>query len=120
MTPTTLPAPLAGTRRSWGDRVFRRVALASGLLVLVVLGLIAATMTAKAMPAFRHEGIGFITKDNWVPSENHYGALALIYGTIVSSLIAVIIAVPVSVGIALFVTELARDSVARSVTFVID
>src|SRR3954471_11680345 len=107
MTPTTLPAPLAGTRRSSGDRVFRSVALASGLLVLVVLGLIAATMTAKAMPAFRHEGIGFVTKDDWAPSNNHFGALSLIYGTIVSSLIATLIAVPVSLGIALFVTEMA-------------
>src|SRR6476620_9102344 len=120
MTPTTLPAPLAGTRRSWGDRVFRSVALASGLLVLVILFLIAATMTAKAMPAFRHEGIGFVTKDNWVPNDDHYGALSLIYGTVVSSLIAVIIAVPVILGIALFVTEMARDSLARAVTFTID
>src|SRR5690242_3201621 len=112
MTPTTLPAPLAGTRRSWGDRAFRAVTLASGLLVLVVLALIAATMTAKAMPAFRHEGINFVTQDNWSPNEDHYGALALIYGTIVSSMIATLIAVPVSLGIAMFVTEMAPARLA--------
>src|SRR6266516_166070 len=102
MTPTTVPAPLAGTRRNWGDRAFRSVTLASGLLVLVVLALIAATMTGTAMPVFRHEGIGFVTRDRWSPADNHFGALSLIYGTVLTAMIALVIAVPVSIGIALF------------------
>ncbi len=120
MTPTTVPTPLAGTRRGWGDRAFRLVTLASGLLVLVVLVLIAATMTGKAMPAFRHEGISFITKDDWIPSEDHYGALSLIYGTVITSFIALLFAVPVSIGIALFVTEMAPAGIARVITVIID
>ena len=88
--------------------------------MLLVLALIAATMTGKALPAFRHEGIGFITKDDWNPNTNHFGALSLIYGTVVSSIIALLIAVPVSIGIALFVTEMAPAGVARVVTVIID
>ncbi|HEY1740612.1 MAG TPA: phosphate ABC transporter permease subunit PstC, partial [Acidimicrobiia bacterium] len=69
---------------------------------------------------FRHAGIGFVTKDNWDPNNNHFGALSLIYGTVVSSIIALVIAVPVSIGIALFVTEMAPAGVARVVTVIID
>jgi phosphate transport system permease protein len=115
-----LGAPrLTGTRR-WGDRAFRAVTLASGLAVLVVLGLIAWTTTHDAWPALRHEGIGFVTKDDWVPNNLHFGALALIYGTLITALIAVIFAVPVSLGIALFITELAPPRIGRAATTIVD
>jgi phosphate transport system permease protein len=92
----------------------------SGLLVLVVLGYIAWSTTAKAWPALRHEGVGFVTKDDWVPNNNHFGALALIYGTLVSSAIALVFAVPLSLGIALFTTEVAPDRIAHGTTTLID
>ncbi len=118
-----LPAThrLTGNRRpNRGDRAFRSVALACGLAVLIILGLIAFTSTNKAWPAFSKEGLGFVFSDNWAPNEKHFGALALVFGTILSAAIALLLAVPVSVGIALFVTEIAPPRVARIVTSVVD
>src|SRR5436853_5886942 len=91
----------------WSDRAFRAVALVAGMLVLVVLALIAYTTTSKAWPAFRQEGIGFVTSRRWNPNAGQFGALAFIFGTLVSSTIAIVFAVPLSLGIALFITELA-------------
>src|SRR5581483_12052689 len=85
------------------DQTFRWICLASGLLVLVVLGLILFSTTKEAMPAFRQAGLGFITSKNWNPAGNQFGALSFIYGTLVVSAIALVIAVPVSLGLALFI-----------------
>src|SRR5205807_7015426 len=111
--------PLHGGSRL-ADGIFRWVCLASGLLVLVVLGLILFSTTKEAMPAFRHEGLGFITSTNWNPADGHFGALAFIYGTLVVSAIALVIAVPVSIGLALFITELAPKRLRTPVTYLID
>lgn len=113
-----------------GDRAFRWLTLAAGLLVLAVLALILVFTVKEAWPAFRHEGIwGFLTGDRWVPNDPdgpdgperpRYGALAFIYGTIVTSLIAVTIAVPISVGIALFLTEYAPRRLRGPAVTIID
>ncbi|MBX6750195.1 MAG: phosphate ABC transporter permease subunit PstC [Micromonosporaceae bacterium] len=112
-----------------GDRVFRWLTLAAGLLVLAVLALILVFTVKEAWPAIQHEGVwGFLTGDRWVPNDPDgpgparpmYGALAFIYGTVVTSLIAVIIAVPISVGIALFLTEFAPRRLRGPVITVID
>lgn len=107
-----------GSRRA--DQAFRWICLASGLLVLVVLGLILFSTTKEAMPAFRAEGLRFVTSTNWDPATGHFGALAFIYGTLVVSAIALVIAVPVSIGLALFMTELAPPRWRTPVTYVID
>ena len=104
----------------WGDRAFRVVTLAAGLLVLVILALIAWTTTSKAWPAFQHEGISFVTSTNWDPGNDQFGALDFIYGTILSSAIAIILAVPLALGIALFVTEIAGRRLRTGVTYIID
>ena len=119
---TVAPAPPASRGRVdvWSDRVFRAVALGAGALVLLVLALIAYTTTAKAWPAFRHEGLSFITSDRWEPNTGNFGALAFIFGTLVSSAIAIAFAVPLSLGISLFITELASKSMRTLVTYVID
>lgn len=125
-TTTDRPAradPSAGLGRSshaYADRTFRYLTLAAGLLVLVILGLIAYSMTKQGLPAFRDYGLRFLTKDDWIPESNHFGALAFIYGTVVVSLIAVLFAVPVSVGIALFLTDVAPKWLRKPVTFVVD
>jgi phosphate transport system permease protein len=103
-----------------GDLLFRLLALSGGLVVLAVLGLIAVSTTREAWPAFRAEGIGFVTTDDWVPAEGRFGALAFIYGTMLVSLIAVALAVPVSVGIALFATEAAPARLRRPVVYLVD
>jgi phosphate transport system permease protein len=105
---------------SRSDRIFRYLALGGGLLVFVILALIAWSTTKEAWPAFTHEGISFITSSTWDPNKNEYGALALIYGTLVTSVIALVFAVPISFGIALFVTEIAPGWLRRPVTYVVD
>jgi phosphate transport system permease protein len=94
--------------------------LTSGLLVLVVLALILLSTSNEAMPAFRQEGLRFLTSSRWDIPGNHFGALAFIYGTLVASVIALIIAVPISFGVALFITELAPKKLRTPVVYLID
>ncbi len=89
-------------------------------MVLVILGLIAYSTTSKAMPWFRKEGLGAIFSDNWDPAHNHFGALSLFYGTFLVGFLALLIAVPISIGIALFVTEIAPRRLARPVIYIVD
>ena len=100
--------------------MFKTVALAAGLAVLAILGLIAYSTTKEAWPAFQQEGLGFITSSTWIPAENKFGALAFIYGTVLSSLIALVLAVPVSLGIALYANEAAPRRLRKPVVYVMD
>jgi phosphate transport system permease protein len=102
------------------DRGFRVLALVAGLMVLVILALIAVYTTREALPWFREEGLSAIFTDNWDPARNNFGALGLIYGTLLVSLIALLLAVPVSIGIALFVTDLAPARVRRPIVYTVD
>ena len=111
---------LSGGRGARGDQVFRGLALLSGLVVLGVLGLIAWSMTKQAWPAFKVAGVSFVASNDWVPETNTYGALAFIYGTLLSSAIALLLAVPVSIGIALFANEAAPRRLRRPVIYVMD
>jgi phosphate transport system permease protein len=94
-------------RRQILDRIFRGSTLGAGALILIVLALIAYTITNKSLPVIRSEGVKFFTDRNWVPADGVFGALSFIYGTAVTALIAVVISVPVSIGIALFTTQVA-------------
>lgn len=103
-----------------GDRAFRTLAVGAGLLVLVILAGIAYTTTREAWPAFQQQGPSFLTSADWNPSAGAFGALALVYGTLVVSTIALLIAVPVSLGIALFTTELAGRRLRTPLGMVMD
>jgi phosphate transport system permease protein len=111
---------LAAGRTNAGDQIFKGVALAAGLLVLAILALIAVSTTREAWPAFEAEGLSFITTNDWVPAENKYGALAFIYGTVVVAFLAVLISVPVSLGIALYANEAAPRRFRTTVVYVMD
>jgi phosphate transport system permease protein len=102
------------------DRIARWVIWAAGALVLVILALIAYTMISEAMPAFRAEGLSYFTSDVWDPAHAKFGTLAFTYGTVLASGIAVVLAVPVSIGIALFSTEVAPGWLRKPVTYVVD
>jgi phosphate transport system permease protein len=124
--PSDSPAPAARGLGSGShppgrvtDHLFGWVALASGLLVLVILGLIAYTTTKNAWPWFKAEGLG-IFSDNWDPANGHFGAGAMIYGTFLVGFIALLLSVPVSIGIGLFVNEVAPQSARRPIVYVID
>jgi len=99
---------------------FRFLTMGSGVAVLAVLALIAWSTTARSWDAFTSQGLGFIISSEWAPNRGKFGALAFIYGTVVVSAIALAIAVPVSLGIALFVTEAAPRRVRKGVGYVID
>ncbi len=88
------------------DRVFGFLAKAAAFLTLALLMGIIASLTIGAWPAIEKYGLGFLTSTTWDPVKQEYGGLVMIYGTVATSLIALLIAVPVSFGIALFLTEL--------------
>ncbi len=119
------PASPAGStrdlsqRRPLGDRTFQIVALACGLLVLVILVLIAFTTTQQASSWFSNEGLKIFT-NNWNPGANQFGVLAFIYGTAITAIIAVIMSVPVSLGIALLLTEVVPYRWSRPIVYVVD
>jgi phosphate transport system permease protein len=88
------------------DRLFALLAKGAALLTLGLLIAILTSLTISAMPAITKYGFGFLTSTVWDPVQDEYGGLVMIYGTLATSLIALLIAVPVSFGIALFLTEL--------------
>jgi phosphate transport system permease protein len=106
-------------RRPLGDRTFAALALGCGLLVLVILVLIAVTTSQQASSWFSAEGLKIFTY-NWNPTTNQFGVLAFIYGTVITAIIAIIMAVPVSVGIALLLTEVVPYRWSRPIVYVVD
>ena len=88
------------------DRIFGWLAKGAALLTLSILAAILVSLTISAWPAIDKFGLGFLTSTTWDPVKNEYGGLVMIYGTLMTSLVALLIAVPVSFGIALFLTEM--------------
>ncbi|MBA2676668.1 MAG: phosphate ABC transporter permease subunit PstC [Ramlibacter sp.] len=95
------------------DRLFAWAARGAALLTLSLLAGILLSLVAGAWPAIEKYGLGFLTNSVWDPVAGEYGGLAMIYGTLSTSLIALLIAVPVSFGIALFLTELSPSWLKR-------
>jgi phosphate transport system permease protein len=91
------------------------MALGAALLVLLIFAGVITSLLIGSMPAFKAFGFGFITNQAWSPTREHFGALAAIYGTLVTSLIAMIIAVPVGIGIAIFLTDLCPRPLRRPI-----
>jgi len=117
------PPPLVGGPRPPGaiaDRAFRYVALLAAVLVLVVLGLIIYATLDKSWEWFSSEGLSGVLSLDWIPSEGKYGAGSLIIMTLMVAAIALVIAVPISVGIALFITEIMPRRGRLPIIFVID
>lgn len=103
-------APSAAVRRApsaAGDLVFGMLVRAAALGVLLLLGGILASLVIASWPSIRAFGLSFLLRHEWDPPSDLYGALVPIYGTLVTAFIAMLIAVPVSFGIAIFLTELA-------------
>ncbi|MGC5033442.1 phosphate ABC transporter permease subunit PstC [Micromonospora sp. DT229] len=123
-TPVSRSTPAHRGGGALGDRLFSWWTLGTGLLVLAILGLILITTVREAWPAFDTMGLRFLTERTWDPNpaagDAIFGALSFAYGTAVSSLIALLFAVPVSVGIALFLTELAPRRLRGPAVTVID
>src|SRR5271166_5800199 len=108
--------PAADKRRgSIGDAIFGGAAFASGVLVLVLLGAIIIILFVGGWPAFRAFGAAFLTNATWDPVKNVFGGAVPIYGTIITSIIALLLAVPLAFGIAFYLTELAPEWFRRPV-----
>ena len=111
---TNPPPPAGGARRSsLPDRIFGWAATGAALITLGLLVGILASLVFGAWPAISKYGLGFLTSSVWDPVKDEYGGLVMIYGTLATSFIALLIAVPVSFGIALFLTELSPSWLKR-------
>ena len=101
------PPPLKTARSGpMADRIFGWLAKAAALFTLGMLIAILVSLTVGAWPAIDKYGLGFLTSTTWDPVKEDFGGLVMIYGTLMTSIIALLIAVPVSFGIAVFLTEL--------------
>jgi len=108
--PPTKKPLLSGTV---ADKLFGWLAKGAALLTLALLIGILGSLVIGAWPAIAKYGLGFLTSTTWDPVLNEYGGLVMIYGTLATSVIALLIAVPVSFGIALFLTELSPSWLKR-------
>ncbi len=115
-TPETQPPPRrvmsTGAR---GDLVFAGLTRGSGILVLVLLGAIIVMLLLGGLKAFRAFGPGFLTNADWDPVQDIYGAAVPVYGTLVTSVLALIFSVPLAFGIAFFLTEMAPQWMRRPI-----
>jgi phosphate transport system permease protein len=102
------------------DRIFYWLTLASAVFVVVMLIGVLVSLVVGSWPALSKFGIGFIWTERWSPVKQIFGALTPIYGTIVTSLIAMIIGIPVSLGIAIFLTEICPQSLRRPIGVAIE
>jgi len=107
-------------RRSIADGAFRWTAAGAAAVVLVILGLIAAITTQRALPVLREMGPDFFATTRWSPADALFGALPFIFGTVFTAAIALAIAVPVSLGVALFITQVAPPRLRRPMIHLID
>ena len=98
-----------------GDVAFRWALIGAAGLVLLILGAIVVMLFKGGYPALAEFGLGFFVSDDWNPVTEHYGAAVMLYGTLVTSVIAMLFAFPVSLGIALFLTEVAPVPLRRPI-----
>lgn len=116
----------AGRRGRMADPAFRWFVATNGVLVLVILAWMISATGADAWPVFASEGLDFLTGTDWDPGSaregitGSYQILAFLWGTIITSTIAIVIAVPMAVAIALYLTQLASPRVRRPLTYAVD
>src|SRR5690606_32359201 len=109
-------------RRGNGDRVFRLLATAAGITLLAIMAAIAVFLVAEAIPALRANTANFLTELTWQPNaaEPVFGIGALAFGTLLSSFLALVMATPVAVGVALFISHYAPRRLAVVLGYVVD
>src|SRR5207249_4170781 len=103
-----------------GDAIFRGAMFGVALLVVLIVCAMILALASQSTLSIRQFGLSFLTSREWDPVKEKFGALAFIYGTIVSSLIALVISVPLSLGIAIFLVEQAPHFLSRPITFLVE
>lgn len=116
------PRSRSAFRRSRGDVPFRYASTGAGVLLLVIMAAIAVFLIARAIPALQANTASFLTEKTWNAnaSEPKFGIGALAFGTVVSSFLALIIATPIAIGVALFISHYAPRRLASALGYVID
>jgi phosphate transport system permease protein len=117
--PATFGAPVKLADRI-GEPALRILTTLAGLVAVALLIWIVETVFNKASPAISHFGLGFVWSKTWNPVTNQFGALDFIYGTLVSSFIALLIATPTAIAISIYLTELAPRAVRRPVAILVE
>jgi len=117
--PMTNP-PARTVNKPWADWVFALVARLSAIITLLLLLGIIGSLMVGAWPAIHEYGLSFLWRSEWDPVQDSYGGLVMIYGTLMTSAIALLIAVPVSFGIAMFLTELSPSWLKRPLGIAIE
>ena len=129
MTEPAAPvARASGVRGVWeeiggaatGDRVYRAAITGFACCVPLLLILIAWQIATAAWPSFRDFGFGFLTSSEWDVAKSQFGAAPAIYGTVVSSVLALILATPLALGVAIFLSEFAPPWLRQPVAFLVD
>ena len=120
ITPEVSAPPLARRGIRLGDVVFQGIAVAASVAATAVLGLIAFKVVEQAWPSIQHFGLSFVWTEVWNPVTDEYGALTFVYGTVVTSVIALLLATPISIAIALFLTEIAPRRIAAPIATLVE
>jgi phosphate transport system permease protein len=107
--------PRHAARQLIFERIFRTATFTAAVLVLLILGGVGVSLLHGAWPAISHFKLDFVTREVWNPVTDQFGALGPIYGTVITSLIAMLLAVPTGFGIALFLTELCPPLLKRPI-----
>jgi phosphate transport system permease protein len=102
------------------DRIFTLVTLGLALLILALIGAFALDLIHSSRLSIKQFGFGFLVSTHWDPVNQRFGALAFIYGTVVSSALALLIAVPLSLGVAICLSELAAPWLSRGLGFMVE
>ncbi|QGM48114.1 phosphate ABC transporter permease subunit PstC [Methylocystis heyeri] len=105
---------------SFHDAFFRRVTFSAAFTVLILLGGVILSLIEGSIPAIRAFGFGFLASQSWNPVTDNFGALPAVYGTVVTSSIAMLVAVPVGIGVAVFLTELCPHPLRRPIGMAIE
>lgn len=115
------PRPI-NVARTTGDRIFRRLATGAGISAFVIMGLIGLFLLLRAVPAVRHAGLSFLTEFEWrdTPVDPVFGIAAIMFWTFVIAIFALIVAVPLSIGTALFLTEYAPPAFKKPLRSLVD
>ena len=118
-TPPTIQSSAAMEGPPFADRVYRWVTTGAALVVPVLLCM-AVEVFYAGWPAFHKFGLGFFTSSDWYPVKEHFGAAPAVFGTIVSSFLALLIATPLAVGVAVFLSEFAPPFIRQPIAFLVD
>lgn len=119
-TPTVLETPIIRQKTQTGDTLARLVVLGFATLILLVAILAVFELWTSSGPARVKFGLGFLTSTLWNPVTEQFGALPFIYGTMVTSVLALLISVPLGVGAAIFLSELAPARISDALTFLVE